>query len=145
MSTDSKSRPPPPGPLPGAGAGAGVGAGAGGIDMNDSVPPGALLSRAQVLGGYKRLLRAQQHVFQGDLPILEAAKLETRQQFFSHANETNENTLRHLSGELNAAMEFLTKGLVQGTLNQETDTYTLRMEEQHTLEDSQVPNDIKKA
>ncbi len=89
--------------------------------------------RTQVLGGFKRLLRARTKVFSGDENAMEASRKQLRAEFLKQRNETDVKKIeKHLVG-IKEVEEMLLFNVVQGKSN-ERGNYEVKIEPQHTTD-----------
>ncbi len=87
--------------------------------------------RTQVLGGFRRLLRARTKVFSDDVNAMEASRKQLRQEFLKQRNETDVKKIeKHLAG-IKEVEEMLLFNVVQGRSN-ERGNYEVKIEPHHT-------------
>ncbi len=87
--------------------------------------------RTQVLGGFKRLLRARTKVFSSDENAMEASRKQLRKEFLKQRNETDVNKIKkHLVG-IKEVEKMLLFNVVQGRSN-ERGNYEVKIEPHHT-------------
>ncbi len=70
--------------------------------------------RTQVLGGYRRLLRASQQAFQGDVYAIQQAGVALRENFVQNKNETNSEVILKMIQGIEEAESMLLHHIVQG-------------------------------
>ncbi|CAM9956251.1 unnamed protein product, partial [Sphacelaria rigidula] len=49
--------------------------------------------RPQILGGFKRIMRAREYAFRGDKMMLDAGRQQLREEFFKYKDEDDPNKL----------------------------------------------------
>ncbi|KAJ0392947.1 hypothetical protein P43SY_005967 [Pythium insidiosum] len=70
--------------------------------------------RTQVLGGYRRLLRASRQTFRGDVYAIEQARLALRENFLQNRDVQDEGIIRELITGIDEAEGMLLHNIVQG-------------------------------
>lgn len=75
-------------------------------------------SRAAVLTGYRRLLRASHTLFAGDAEALRGSRVELRSHFEEHRHERKPERVAELVRDMREVEEMMLHNLVQGRLNQ---------------------------
>lgn len=74
-------------------------------------------TRAAVLGGFRRLLRARKTLFAGDQAALSASLLELRKEFRRNADVSDGRQIQELLKGIDEVEEMMLHNFVQGTLN----------------------------
>ncbi|GLD91989.1 hypothetical protein PINS_up000522 [Pythium insidiosum] len=70
--------------------------------------------RTQVLGGYRRLLRASRQTFRGDTYAIEQARVALRENFLQNRDVQDEGIIRELITGIDEAEGMLLHNIVQG-------------------------------
>ncbi|TMW60903.1 hypothetical protein Poli38472_000945 [Pythium oligandrum] len=70
--------------------------------------------RSQVLGGYRRLLRASRETFRGDTYAIDQARLALRENFLVNREVQDEDTVHELIKGITEAEDMLRHHIVQG-------------------------------
>ncbi|CAH0474077.1 unnamed protein product [Peronospora belbahrii] len=84
--------------------------------------------RGQVLGGYRRLLRASRQAFQGDTYALQEAHVALRNSFIANSQVSEKKQLDELIKGIDEAEEMLLYHIVQGHAKQKNDQEAPRFE-----------------
>lgn len=71
-------------------------------------------ARLQVLGGYRRLLRASRQAFRGDDYAIQQARLALRENFFENRDVADQETVAELIKGIDEAEGMLLHHIVQG-------------------------------
>lgn len=75
--------------------------------------------RVQVLGGYRRLMRASRQAFRGDAYALQQAQLALRDNFMANGQVSDREQLEELVKGIDEAEDMLLHHIVQGRAKQE--------------------------
>ena len=74
--------------------------------------------RTQVLGGYRRLMRARSELFAGDHYALQQSRLQLKAEFSANANEADPAALQQHLESIADVEDFMRNNLAQGVLNE---------------------------
>ncbi|KAG0200686.1 hypothetical protein BGX28_006317 [Mortierella sp. GBA30] len=97
------------------------------------------VSRQQVLGAYRNLLRAQKQTFKGDWNTLAAARLKTYTEFDTKRNETDEAKIKEQLELANQVASLLRHNLAQAVqIEGKEDIYSLKLNKDHELGDNET-------
>ncbi|KAG0281216.1 hypothetical protein BGZ96_001204 [Linnemannia gamsii] len=97
------------------------------------------VSRHQVLGAYRNLLKTQKQTFKGDWAALAAAREKTYTEFNLKRNETDEAKIKeqlHLAEQVASLLRHNLAQAVQ--VEGKKDLYTLKLSEEHELGDNET-------
>ncbi|OWZ15848.1 hypothetical protein PHMEG_00010439 [Phytophthora megakarya] len=75
--------------------------------------------RVQVLGGYRRLLRASRQAFRGDVYATQQARVALRENFTANSHVSDETQLQELIKGIDEAEGMLLHHIVQGRAKQQ--------------------------
>ena len=78
---------------------------------------------ARAISGYRRLFRARNQLFQGDLRALKESRNAIRAEFDKNRFVTDPALLEGLLVMIDEAEDMMLHGIVQGKLNQQTGNY----------------------
>jgi complex III assembly factor LYRM7 len=76
--------------------------------------------RGQVLGGYRRLLRASRQAFCGDEYAIQQARVALREHVFTNKNEANSKVIVEMLHAMEDAENMLLHNIVQGKQTEES-------------------------
>ncbi|KAG0339469.1 hypothetical protein BG000_002017 [Podila horticola] len=96
------------------------------------------VARHQVLRAYKNLLKAQKQTFKGDWNTLAAARQRTYTEFDLKRNETDETKIKEQLELANQVASLLRHNLAQAVQVDDTDVYSLKLNENHELGDNET-------
>ncbi|KAF9215848.1 hypothetical protein CPC16_002478 [Podila verticillata] len=96
------------------------------------------VARHQVLGAYRNLLKAQKQTFKGDWNTLAAARQRTYTEFDLKRNETDEIKIKEQLELANQVASLLRHNLAQAVQVDDTDVYSLKLNEDHELGDNET-------
>ncbi|KAF9170006.1 hypothetical protein BGX21_008863 [Mortierella sp. AD011] len=94
------------------------------------------VSRQQVLGAYRNLLKAQRQTFKGDWNTLAAARQKTYTEFDSKRNETDETKIKEQLELANQVASLLRHNLAQAVKVEGSEA--LQLNEDHELGDNET-------
>ncbi|KAF8942681.1 hypothetical protein BGZ47_006226 [Haplosporangium gracile] len=97
------------------------------------------VSRHQILGAYRNLLKAQKQTFKGDWATLAAAREKTYIEFNLKRNETDETKIKeqlHLAEQVASLLRHNLAQAVQ--VEGKNDLYSLKLNEEHELGDNET-------
>jgi hypothetical protein len=83
--------------------------------------------RQQVLGGYKRLMRARLSAFQSDSVALSASRIELKQNYLLNKNVSSPAQIIELLKGVDEVEHMLTKGIAQAKLNEDSGNYGVKV------------------
>ncbi|KAI9136978.1 mitochondrial complex I protein Fmp36 [Paraphysoderma sedebokerense] len=93
--------------------------------------------RPQALSMYRRLLKIQRTTFQGDIPVIRAARDETRKRFSEVKNETDPAKIEKNLKIAQQVANILERNIVQGVKKSENDQlYRLNLSPRHEINDN---------
>ena len=94
---------------------------------------------SKALSGFRRLLKTSRSAFNGDIPAVEAARIQLKAEFLKHKDVRDEAQLRELYKGIEEVDEMLRFNIVQGTLNKRGNyDVNLSMENKVTIEAGNV-------
>ncbi|KAF9101742.1 hypothetical protein BGX27_011348 [Mortierella sp. AM989] len=97
------------------------------------------VSRQQVLGAYRNLLKVQKQTFKGDLTTIAAARQKTYSEFDSKRNETDEVKIKEQLELANQVASLLRHNLAQAVrIEGSNDVYSLKLNKDHELGDNET-------
>ncbi|KAG0089823.1 hypothetical protein BGZ93_005084 [Podila epicladia] len=96
------------------------------------------VTRNQVLGAYRNLLKAQKQTFKGDWNTLAAARQRTYTEFDLKRNETDEAKIKEQLELANQVASLLRHNLAQAVQVDDTDVYSLKLNKDHELGDNET-------
>ncbi|KAI8594295.1 hypothetical protein EDD21DRAFT_393820 [Dissophora ornata] len=97
------------------------------------------VSRQQVLGAYRNLLKAQRQTFKGDWNTLAAARQKTYTEFDSKRNETDEIKIKEQLELAEQVASLLRHNLAQAVrIDGSKDVYSLKLNQDHELGDNET-------
>ncbi|KAF9935405.1 hypothetical protein FBU30_000003 [Linnemannia zychae] len=97
------------------------------------------VSRQQVLGAYRNLLKAQRQTFKGDWVALAAAREKTYTEFSNKRNETDEAKIKEQLELAQQVASLLRHNLAQAVqVEGRSDLYKLRLTGDHELGDNET-------
>ncbi|KAG0373968.1 Complex III assembly factor lyrm7 [Mortierella sp. AD032] len=97
------------------------------------------VSRQQVLGAYRNLLKAQKQTFKGDWATLAAAREKTYTEFNLKRNETDEAKIKEQFELATQVASLLRHNLAQAVqIEGKNDIYSLKLNENHELGDNET-------
>ncbi|KAF9429573.1 hypothetical protein BGZ94_010279 [Podila epigama] len=96
------------------------------------------VSRQQVLGAYRNLLKAQRQTFKGDWTTLAAARQKTHTEFDLKRNETDETKIKEQLELANQVASLLRHNLAQAVQIDNSDVYSLKLTPEHELGDNET-------
>ncbi|KAF9186978.1 hypothetical protein BGZ51_009862 [Haplosporangium sp. Z 767] len=97
------------------------------------------VSRQQVLGAYRNLLKAQKQTFKGDWTTLAAARQKTYNEFETKRNETDETKIKEQLELANQVASLLRHNLAQAVqIEGKKDVYSLKLNKDHELGDNET-------
>jgi complex III assembly factor LYRM7 len=91
---------------------------------------------ASARSAYRTALRATKLAFQGDEPILNAARLQIKQGFHKNQDNSNIEQVTEEIGKLNEVSKFLTQNIVQGEKQGTDGKYLLKFHDKTELGDN---------
>ncbi|GJJ70678.1 complex III assembly factor LYRM7 [Entomortierella parvispora] len=96
------------------------------------------VTRHQVLGAYRNLLRAQKQTFKGDWNTLAAARQKTYTEFDSKRNETDETKIKEQLELASQVASLLRHNLAQAVQTDKPDVFSLKLTPEHELGDNET-------
>ncbi|KAF9095986.1 hypothetical protein BGX29_008781, partial [Mortierella sp. GBA35] len=97
------------------------------------------VSRQQVLGAYRTLLKAQRQTFKGDWATLAAARQKTYTEFDIKRNETDETKIKEQLELAQQVASLLRHNLAQAVqVDGKEDLYSLKLNKDHELGDNET-------
>eukprot|EP00041_Stephanoeca_diplocostata_P022228 m.527677 g.527677 ORF g.527677 m.527677 type:complete len:104 (+) comp22013_c0_seq3:176-487(+) len=84
-------------------------------------------SRVQALGLFRRLLRAREATFRGDVEALSASRTKIYEEFRKNSDESDPTALSSLYETGEGVIDVLHDNVLQAKLNESTGRYQLKM------------------
>mmetsp|Transcript_6585 Transcript_6585/g.9661 ORF Transcript_6585/g.9661 Transcript_6585/m.9661 type:complete len:136 (+) Transcript_6585:69-476(+) len=86
---------------------------------------------ARVFSGYRRLFRARKVLFTGDIGAMRESRVAIRSEFDKNRHATDPAHLEGLIVMIDEAEDMLLHGIIRGELNEERNTYEVKIEKEH--------------
>ncbi|KAG0043550.1 hypothetical protein BGZ83_011276 [Gryganskiella cystojenkinii] len=103
------------------------------------------VSRQQVLGAYRNLLKAQKQTFKGDWTTLAAARQKTYTEFDLKRNETDETKIKEQLELANQVASLLRHNLAQAVeIEDKPNVFSLKLTPEHELGDNETLREASK-
>ncbi|KAG0299289.1 hypothetical protein BGZ98_010160 [Dissophora globulifera] len=103
------------------------------------------VSKQQVIGAYRNLLKVQRQTFKGDWTTLAAARQKTYTEFNSKRGETDDAKIKEQLELANQVASLLRHNLAQAVrIEGSKDIYALKLNEDHELGDNETLREASK-